>query len=55
MTIDLHHNVVSGFEDGFPDLIARPDLNTLVPLPWHPSRGLPRGPGGPGHPHTFAA
>ncbi len=36
MTIDLHHNVVSGFEEGFPDLIARPDLNTLVPLPWQP-------------------
>ena len=36
MTIDLHHNVVSGFEEGFPDLLARPDLNTLVPLPWQP-------------------
>ncbi len=36
MTIDLRHHVVSGFEEGFPDLIARPDLNTLVPLPWQP-------------------
>jgi glutamine synthetase len=34
MTIDLRHNVVAGFEQGFPDLLARPDLNTLVPLPW---------------------
>ena len=34
MTVDLRHNVVAGFEQGFPDLLARPDLNTLVPLPW---------------------
>src|ERR1700722_3198851 len=34
MTIDLRHNVIAGFEHGFPDLLARPDLNTLVPLPW---------------------
>ena len=34
MTVDLRHNVVAGFEGGFPDLLARPDLNTLVPLPW---------------------
>jgi glutamine synthetase len=34
MTVDLRHNVVAGFEHGFPDLLARPDLNTLVPLPW---------------------
>ncbi len=31
MTVDLRHNVVAGFEHGFPDLLARPDLNTLVP------------------------
>jgi glutamine synthetase len=36
MTVDLRHNVVAGFEEGFPDLLARPDLNTLVPLPWQP-------------------
>lgn len=34
MTVDLRHNVVAGFEQGFPDLLARPDLDTLVPLPW---------------------
>jgi glutamine synthetase len=34
MTVDLRHNVVSGFETGFPDLVARPDLETLVELPW---------------------
>jgi glutamine synthetase len=36
MTTDLRHNVVAGFEAGFPDLLARPDLDTLVPLPWRP-------------------
>ena len=36
MTVDLRHNVVAGFEQGFPDLLARPDLGTLVPLPWQP-------------------
>ena len=34
MTVDLRHNVVAGFEEGFPDLLARPDLDTLVRLPW---------------------
>jgi len=34
MTVDLRHNVVAGFGRGFPDFHARPDLNTLVPLPW---------------------
>jgi glutamine synthetase len=36
MTVDLRHNVVAGFEQGFPDLLARPDLSTLVRLPWQP-------------------
>ena len=36
MTVDLRHNVISGFERGFPDFVARPDLATLVPLPWEP-------------------
>ncbi|MGH2890636.1 MAG: hypothetical protein ACRDNJ_13525, partial [Solirubrobacteraceae bacterium] len=36
MTVDLRHNVVAGFEQGFPDLLARPDLSTLIPLPWAP-------------------
>ncbi|HET8979800.1 MAG TPA: glutamine synthetase family protein [Solirubrobacteraceae bacterium] len=36
MTVDLRHNVVAGFEEGFPDILARPDLSTLVRLPWAP-------------------
>jgi glutamine synthetase len=36
MTVDLRHNVVAGFEAGFPDLLARPDVSTLVELPWEP-------------------
>jgi glutamine synthetase len=36
MTVDLKHNVIAGFERGFPDLIARPDTATLVRLPWQP-------------------
>jgi glutamine synthetase len=36
MTVDLRHNVIAGFEGGFPDLSARPDLSTLVRLPWEP-------------------
>jgi glutamine synthetase len=34
MTVDLRHNVVAGFEGGFPDLIAIPDLSTLTRLPY---------------------
>src|SRR4051794_10420103 len=36
MTVDLRHNVVAGFEQGFPDLVARPDVSTLVELLWEP-------------------
>jgi len=36
MTVDLRHNVLAGFERGFPDLVAKPDLSTLVELPWEP-------------------
>ena len=36
MTVDLAHNVVAGFEQGFPDVLARPDLETLQALPWEP-------------------
>jgi glutamine synthetase len=36
MTVDLAHNVVAGFEQGFPDVLARPDLDTIVMLPWDP-------------------
>jgi glutamine synthetase len=39
MTVDLRHNVVAGFERGFPDIIARPDVSTLVRLPWQPDVG----------------
>ncbi|HEX4035379.1 MAG TPA: glutamine synthetase family protein [Solirubrobacteraceae bacterium] len=34
MTVDLRHNVTAGFEQGFPDIRARPDLATLRALPW---------------------
>lgn len=34
MTVDLRHNVVGGFEKGFPDILAKPDVGTLVELPW---------------------
>jgi glutamine synthetase len=37
MTVDLGHNVVAGFETGFEDIAARPDLSTLVRIPWEPS------------------
>ncbi|HVP74640.1 MAG TPA: glutamine synthetase family protein [Gaiellaceae bacterium] len=36
MTVDLAHNVVAGFETGFEDIAARPDLSTLVRVPWEP-------------------
>ena len=36
MAVDLRHSVLVGVEQGFPDILARPDLNTLVPLPWEP-------------------
>ena len=36
MTVDLRHNVIAGFEQGFPDFHGRPDLSTLVRLPWEP-------------------
>ena len=36
MTVDLRHNVVAGFERGFPDITARPDLSTLARLPGRP-------------------
>jgi len=36
MTTDLRHNMLGDFESGFPDVLARPDLDTLVPLPWDP-------------------
>lgn len=36
MTTDLAHNVVAGFETGFEDVAARPDVSTLVRIPWEP-------------------
>ena len=37
MTVDLRHNVVSGFEHGFQDVQARPHMATLVTCPWDPT------------------
>ncbi len=37
MTVDLRHNVVSGAEHGFQDIVAKPDMGTLVRLPWDAS------------------
>ncbi|HWD66052.1 MAG TPA: glutamine synthetase family protein [Solirubrobacteraceae bacterium] len=36
MGTDLRHTPVVGGEEGYPDLIARPDLSTLITLPWEP-------------------
>ncbi|MDX6569800.1 MAG: glutamine synthetase [Gaiellales bacterium] len=40
MTVDLRHNIVSGFAGGFRDLLARPDLDTLATLPWAPDTAI---------------
>jgi glutamine synthetase len=40
MTVDLRHNIVSGFAEGFRDLLARPDLGTLATLPWDPETAI---------------
>jgi len=37
MATDLQHTPVLGGEAGYPDLVAIPDLDTLVPLPWEPN------------------
>src|SRR5579875_261462 len=36
MGTDLHHTPVVGGEQGYPDLIARPDLSTMLSVPWEP-------------------
>jgi glutamine synthetase len=36
MTVDLQHNVTSGFEHGFQDIVARPLVESLQRLPWDP-------------------
>src|SRR3954465_16041617 len=38
-TVDLRHNVVSGFEHGFRDIHVTPLPETLVQLPWSPEVG----------------
>ena len=37
MTVDLRHNVVAGFEHGFQDIVAKPDVTTLAQVPWDPA------------------
>ena len=36
MGTDLRHTPVVGGEEGYPDLIARPDLSTMISVPWEP-------------------
>jgi glutamine synthetase len=36
MGTDLRHTPVVGGEAGYPDLIARPDMGTMLSLPWEP-------------------
>jgi len=36
MGTDLRHTPVVGGESGYPDMLATPDLSTLVELPWEP-------------------
>ena len=36
MGTDLRHTPVVGGEEGYPDLIARPDMTTMTTLPWEP-------------------
>ncbi|HEY6761605.1 MAG TPA: glutamine synthetase family protein [Baekduia sp.] len=36
MGTDLQHTPVLGGEEGYPDLVARPDVSTLVSHPWEP-------------------
>jgi glutamine synthetase len=36
MGTDLRHTPVVGGDEGYPDLIARPDMSTMTMLPWEP-------------------
>jgi glutamine synthetase len=36
MGTDLRHTPVVGGDEGYPDLIARPDMTTMTALPWEP-------------------
>ena len=37
MGTDLRNTPVVGGDQGYPDLIARPDMSTITTLPWEPS------------------
>jgi len=53
MGTDLRHTPVRGGEEGYPDLIARPDVATMAPLPWEPGVAVclaDLGPAEGGHP-----
>ena len=55
MTVDLRHNVVAGFEQGFPDILARPGpQHARPPALAARRRGLPGRPRGPGHRRALA-
>jgi glutamine synthetase len=36
MGTDLRHTPVVGADEGYPDLVARPDMSTMTTLPWEP-------------------
>jgi glutamine synthetase len=36
MGTDLRHTPVVGGDEGYPDLVARPDMSTMTTLPWEP-------------------
>ena len=36
MGTDLRHTPVVGRDEGYPDLVARPDMSTMTTLPWEP-------------------
>jgi glutamine synthetase len=36
MGTDLRHTPVVGADEGYPDLVARPDITTMATLPWEP-------------------
>jgi glutamine synthetase len=36
MGTDLRQTPVVGGEQGYPDLVARPDMTTMAPMPWEP-------------------
>ena len=38
MGTDLRHTPVVGGESGYPDMVAKPDLSTLIELPWEDRR-----------------